>query len=130
MIAADTSTWIAFLQGETAPDTIQLDGALRAGQVRMVPIVLAELLSAPILSPEASRQINAVRILELSEGFWHRSGRLRASIHQRGRRAMMADVLIAQCCIDHGLPLLTRDADYRIIAECGRLRLVQPTSAD
>ncbi len=28
MIAADTSTWIAFLEGETAPDTELLDQAL------------------------------------------------------------------------------------------------------
>lgn len=47
MIAADTSTWIAFLEGERAPDTELLDQALRDRQLLMVPVVLTELLSDP-----------------------------------------------------------------------------------
>ncbi len=40
MIAADTSTWIAFLEGETAPDTELLDQALGDRQLVMIPVVL------------------------------------------------------------------------------------------
>lgn len=42
MIAADTSTWIAFLEGAQAEDTGLLDKALEQKQVLMPPVVLAE----------------------------------------------------------------------------------------
>lgn len=45
MIAADTSTWIAFLEGGPGDDVQLLDKALADSQVLMVPAVLAELLS-------------------------------------------------------------------------------------
>ena len=40
MIAADTSTWIAFLQGDKGADIELLDLALRDQQVVMPPVVL------------------------------------------------------------------------------------------
>ena len=49
MIAADTSTWIAFLQGDNGEDAQLLDEALVDRQVLMVPAVLTELLSDPKL---------------------------------------------------------------------------------
>jgi hypothetical protein len=47
MIAADTSTWIAFLEGEKGEDVDLLDRALEDRQVLMPPVVLTELLSDP-----------------------------------------------------------------------------------
>ena len=47
MIAADTSTWIAFLEGTTGRDVELLDRALGDRQVLMAPAVLTELLSDP-----------------------------------------------------------------------------------
>jgi len=38
VIAADTSTWIAFLEGETPADTELLDRALGDRQLPMVPL--------------------------------------------------------------------------------------------
>jgi len=38
MIAADTSTWIAFLGGGSGDDVHLLDQALMDGQVLMVPV--------------------------------------------------------------------------------------------
>jgi uncharacterized protein with PIN domain len=49
MMAVDTSTWIAFLQGNVGQDTQLLDRALDNRQVLMVPVVLTELLSDPKL---------------------------------------------------------------------------------
>ena len=49
MIAADTSTWVAFLEGGSGEDAQLLDKALEDRQVVMVPVVLAELLSDPKL---------------------------------------------------------------------------------
>jgi uncharacterized protein with PIN domain len=47
MIATDTSTWVAFLEGEEDDDTRLLDRALAERQLHMLPIVLAELMSDP-----------------------------------------------------------------------------------
>jgi hypothetical protein len=49
MIAADTSTWVAFLEGETGDDVLLLDKAVSDRQVVMVPVVMTELLSDPRL---------------------------------------------------------------------------------
>jgi uncharacterized protein with PIN domain len=43
MIPADTSTWVAFLEGGAGGDAQLLDKALEDRQVVMVPSVLAEL---------------------------------------------------------------------------------------
>jgi hypothetical protein len=49
LIAADTSTWIAFIQGDSGKDVQLLDAALGDWQVLMLPAVIAELLSDPKL---------------------------------------------------------------------------------
>ena len=59
MIAADTSTWVAYLEGDAGEDARLLDKALADRQVVMVPVVLSELLSDPKLPtrlPKRSQQ--------------------------------------------------------------------------
>ena len=67
MIAADTSTWIAFLEGETAPDTELLDQALGDRQLVMI---LTELLSDPKLSVSVAKALCDVPSIELGTGYW------------------------------------------------------------
>ncbi len=55
MIAADTSTWIAFLQGDSGEDLQLLDKALADQQVLMAPAVLTEMLSDPKLPSSRGR---------------------------------------------------------------------------
>ena len=124
MIAADTSTWIAFLEGETAPDTELLDQALRDRQVMMVPVVLTELLSEPKLSNEVATNLCDLPAIEIGREFWQRAGALRAKVLAKRRRARLGDALIAQSCIDGGISLITRDRDFRAFAEAAGLKLV------
>ena len=56
MIAADTSTWIAFLEGDAGDDTQLLDKALEDRQVVMVPVVLTELLSDSMLPASVTKK--------------------------------------------------------------------------
>jgi predicted nuclease of predicted toxin-antitoxin system len=58
-------------------------------------------------------KIFALKTLELQAGYWYRSGELRANTLREGHKAKLADVLIAQSCIDHDVPLITNDADFR-----------------
>src|ERR1700722_6343935 len=113
MIAADTSTWVAFLQGAAGKDAERLDQALADRQGLMVPVVLSELLSDPALPPAVAQTLSEVPLLEIEDGYWYRASLLRAKVLGRGRKARLGDALIAQSCIDGGLSLLTRDRDFR-----------------
>jgi len=124
MIAADTSTWIAFLQGETADDTELLDQALQDRQLLMVPVVLTELLSDPKLPVDVARTFCDLPAIEIGRDYWQRAGALRAKVLLKRRRARLGDALIAQSCIDGGISLLTRDRDFRAFTEAAALKLV------
>jgi predicted nucleic acid-binding protein len=124
VIAADTSTWIAFLEGETAPDTELLDQALGNRQLVMIPVVLTELLSDPKLPGSVAKTLCDVPPIELGTGYWQRAGELRAKVLARRRRARLGDALIAQSCIDGRISLLTRDRDFRAFIEAAGLKLV------
>jgi len=124
MIAVDTSTWIGFLQGDGGDDTEVLDRALRDRQVLMVPVVLTEMLSDPKLPSEVSQILSELPLIEPEPGYWRRAGELRAKVLAKRRKARPGDALIAQSCIDHGIPLLTRDRDFCAFAEASGIDLV------
>lgn len=124
MIAADTSSWVAYLSGESGKDVELLDRALADGQVCLPAPVLTELLSNPKLSPRVVQNLLELPLVEPSPGFWVRAGRLRAEVLQKKRRARLADALIAQFCIDQGILLITRDGDFRAFAEAGELTIL------
>lgn len=123
MIAADTSTWIAFFEGEGGDDVQLLDKALGDRQVLMVPVVLTELLSDSQISAGVAESLKELPMLEIESGFWTRAGELRSKVLAKGRRARLGDALIAQSCVDHGVPILTRDRDFRAFAETAGLNL-------
>ena len=124
MISADTSTWIAFLEGDRGADTDLLDRALADKLVVMAPVVLTELLSDPRLDVSVGQTLAGLPLLEIHGGLWERAGRLRAGVLARRRKARLGDALIAQTCVDHQIPLLTRDRDFRAFAEAADLRIV------
>ncbi len=88
------------------------------------PVVLSELLSHPRLPSNVADLLVAMPLLEVSEGYWERAGRSRALVLAAGRKARLADALIAQSCLDHQAPLITRDRDFRHFANTGGLRLL------
>jgi len=121
MIAADTSTWVAFLEGDRGADTDLLDRALADRQLLMVPAVLTELLSDPKLPSDIARTLSEVPLIEIETDYWQRAGTLRAKVLAKRRKARLGDALIAQSCIDRGISLLTRDRDFRAFAESAGL---------
>jgi hypothetical protein len=113
VIAADTSTWISFFEGEQGDDVLALASALRSRQVVMPPPVLTELLSDPELPASVAQTLLELPLVALKDGFWHRTGRLRAKVLARKRKARLGGALIAQCCIDADIALITRDGDFK-----------------
>lgn len=123
MIAADTSSWVAFFRGEPGDDVDLLEQALADSQLRLPGPVLTELLSNPRLDAESAKDLVELPPLEPTAGFWDRAGRLRASVIARGRKARLGDALIAQLCVDHGARLISRDRDFAAFAEAAGLAL-------
>lgn len=124
MIAADTSTWIAFFSGEEGEDVERLDEALHDRLAMMPPAVLTELLSDPKPSADLEAMLCEIPLLDPSVGYWARAGRLRATVLAKRKKARLGDALIAQSCLDHRLPLITRDRDFMAFADAAGLDLV------
>jgi predicted nucleic acid-binding protein len=122
--ALDSSSLIAYLAGRDRADTRLVDAALHRGDAVLPPVVVAEMLSQPGLAPQIVELIDAVAMLALRDGYWKRVGETRARVLAKGRRARLADALIAQACIDHDVPLITHDADFRHFAAVSTLRLL------
>jgi hypothetical protein len=130
MIAVDTSTWIGFLEGDGGQDADLLDRALQDRQVLMVPAVLTEVLSDPELPSDVAQTLSELPPIEVEPGYWQRAGELRAKVLAKHRPARLGDALIAQSCIDRGVPLLTRDRDLRAFADAAGLDLVMGSAAN
>jgi len=124
VIAADTSTWIAFFQGAAGRDVELLDRALGDRQVLMPPPVLTELFSDPKLPSDVRATLSELPLLQIADGFWGRAGELRATVLRGRRKARLGDALIAQACVDNGVALVTRDRDFRAFAVAAGLDLV------
>jgi predicted nucleic acid-binding protein len=130
MIAADTSTWVVYLEGGGGEDVQLLDRALGDRQVVIAPVVLTELLSDPKLPSGVAKKLSEVPLIEIVSGYWQRAGALRAKVLAKRHRARLGDALIAQSCIDQGIPLLTRDRDFRAFAQVAGLDLVLGSESD
>jgi len=122
--AIDSSSLIAYLAGRDRADTRLVHAALERGDAVLPPVVVTEVLSQPGLPPRVVELIQAMATLNITDGYWERAGDARARLIAKGRRATLADALIAQACIDHDVPLVTHDADFRRFAEHTGLRLL------
>jgi predicted nucleic acid-binding protein len=77
----------------------------------------------------ASQTLAELPLIEVAPGYWQRAGELRAKVLAMRRKARLEYVLIAQSCIDRGIPLLTRDRDFRAFADAAGLDLVIGSAA-
>lgn len=119
MIAADTSSLRRYFDGKRGFDVNRVARAVEEDDLIVPPVVVAELLSDPALPPRYAERISALQMLELRAGYWVRTGDLRANTLRAGHKAKLADVLIAQACIDHDVALITNDADFRHFLPAG-----------
>lgn len=119
MIAADTSSIVAYLSGEAGRDVELVDAAVIGRELVLPPPVVSELWSKPdraLLEP----LLDGTPVLEITDGFWRRVGDSRRVLLAQGLKAAMADALVAQCCIDADVALIARDRDYRHFEQwCG-----------
>ncbi len=125
MIACDTSVLIDYLEQIDSPYTRRLEEALDQENLWLPPVVVTELYGAK--TKEISRWnilTNEVPLLEIYDGYWDRAGSARRKLLLLKHKARLGDALIAQSCIDHDVPLLSRDADYKLYAKHHGLKLL------
>lgn len=121
MIVPDASVLIPWLSG--GENAHALTPYIEVDQVILAPVVVAEALSGPNTPDDLAAAVAEFPILATRRGYWVRAGLLRRQMLRAGRRARLADTLLAQSCLDHDLPLLTRDGDFQAFAEVANLRL-------
>ena len=120
MIAIDTSSLIAYLSGLD----VEATGLALEHRQAVLPPVLSELLSELRLRANVKDLLVALPMLDLVDGYWERAGLLQAKTLARKRKAALADVLVAQACLDHDVELVTRDHDFDALAVMAGLRLI------
>jgi predicted nucleic acid-binding protein len=124
VVAADTSSMVAFLQGDLGADVERVREALAGDQLVLPPPVFTELVSDPRIEDAVVDQLRAIRKHALGSDSWERAGRLRAAVLRRKGRARLGDALIAQFCLDNDLPLITRDRGFGHFAAVSKLEIV------
>jgi len=124
MICADTSSMMALLGGEQGQDVNLVRNALADRSLVLAPAVVSELLSDRELPAAIEPYVLDTPQLEVKPGYWERAGKLRARMQRHHSRAKLADALIAQSCLDHGVLLVTRDRDFTSFQKLAGLRLL------
>ena len=124
MICADTSSLVALLGGEAGRDVDMVRQALSDRLLCVSPISVTELLSDPDPTPSLGELVTQIPRLDISRGYWERAGELRTQMFRLKLRPKVADTLIAQSCLDHGVPLITRDRDFSSFQKIAGLRLL------
>jgi predicted nucleic acid-binding protein len=125
VIAADASVVIAWLNWVDCPEVRALKTLVSERSLIMPGAALTETLSSPNLADADRFALSEIPVLPVREDYWVRAGHLRGAVLRMGRRVRLGDALIAQACIDADVPLLTRDADFRVFAEVGGLKLYE-----
>jgi predicted nucleic acid-binding protein len=118
VIAADTSSLIAYLNRAGGDDIDRIEAAMSSDTLRLAPMVITELATGGATSVQEF--LATAVLLPITDGYWLRAGINRRLLRSKGLKAATSDTLIAQCCIDADVPLIARDTDFRHFAEwCG-----------
>ena len=128
-IFVDTSVWSLALRRDSPPDVPEvrrLREALGADAVHTTGLVLQELLQG-CRGPRARAQIidrfAAIAVIVPTRDDHIDAARLRNACRRRGIQLGTIDALLAQLCIAHELVMLSKDRDFRLIADSTALRL-------
>jgi predicted nucleic acid-binding protein len=119
VIALDTSACSRYFDDIRDERSIAAGAALEERVAVFPPVVVTELLSNLQITEAAKALVSNTPMLPLLDGYWQRAAVLRSNVLLRGLKAAVADCLIAQSCIDHDIPLITYDRDFRHFMPAG-----------
>ena len=113
MIGVDTSSLRRYLRNDVSGATARIARAVTIGEVMLPPIVLTEALSDVNLSEGDRRRTLDLPLMPLFHGYWYRAGNLRHWLFENRLKAPAADCLVAQACLDMGIPLISSDREFK-----------------
>ena len=122
MIIADTSVWIDYFKGIDRPETVLLDEKLDSDLVAIGDLILLEILQGFKSDKDYKLAKNNLLLLE-QYNFLNGDLALKASDNYRKLRkkgitiTKTNDVIIASYCIEHKIPLLFSDRDFKPFVE-------------
>jgi predicted nucleic acid-binding protein len=119
-ICVDSSVVIPYLNNETFPEIALFQNLLVSDYIVFSPFVVAEILSYPYLTQQDYDFTTQIQCLPFTPEMHIRAGLTRAFLLQKEYKPKLPDTFIAQGCIDHNIPLLTRDVGFKVFEkECG-----------
>lgn len=121
MILVDTSAWIDFFRG-VEPLAARVDELLESGEAALCGPIVTELRRG--LSSATERKtvlvlLGGCVLLPDPTMLWEHAGDLGFALRRKGKTVKTIDLLIATYAIAADVPLLTGDADFRVIAAAG-----------
>jgi len=128
----DTSVWIDFFNGYESRESMRLANAIAEGEPIVVPgLVLTEILLGLRGDAEAARIADLLgafdEISDPSRADYTEAARIYRVCRARGFTIRSTiDCLIAQLSLRDGASLLTKDRDFKAIAQCLPLQLLEP----
>lgn len=127
MILVDSSVWIDYFSGNGSPETDFLDGMLGVSAVAIGDLILTEVLQGFRHDKDyktARRLLGELTIFELlGTKMAVKSANNFRKLRKKGITIRKtADVIIASFCIEHSLPLLFSDKDFKPFVEHLSLR--------
>ncbi|MCO6411495.1 MAG: PIN domain nuclease [Thiogranum sp.] len=122
MILVDSSIWIDYFSGNGSPETDFLDGMLGVSAVAIGDLILTEVLQGFRHDKDyktAKRLLGELTIFELlGTKMAVKSANNFRKLRKKGITIRKtADVIIASFCIEHNLPLLYSDKDFKPFVE-------------
>jgi len=118
VIVVDSSVWIDFFNGRGAPHVERLRSLLGADEIIVGDLMLCEVLQG-LESERAARDVEALlRRFDIAPMVGDTNavaaGRNFRSLRRRGITVRKTiDMLIGTWCIEHRVPLLHNDSDFR-----------------
>lgn len=113
MIAVDTSVLIDFSRGSSTRGATIFEKCLFEGTIVLPEPVLFEVISGPAITSEVESAFLALPRLVALPGYWERAAILRRRLLKKRVKARAMDCLVAQICIDHRVPLISSDKDFK-----------------
>jgi predicted nucleic acid-binding protein len=129
-VLVDSSVWIDLLNDTATAHREALARAIKAPEpIFITGLILTEILQG-LRSDAAARRVanmmSAFRMVgELEPDDYRKAATLYRACRDQGVTLRSTiDCVIAQTCLKHNLPLLSRDKDFESIAQVSPLRLV------
>jgi len=118
MILVDSSVWIDYFSGNSSPETDFLDGVLGVSAIAIGDLILTEVLQGFRHDKDyktARRLLEELTIFELlGIKMAVKSADNFRKLRKKGVTIRKtADVIIASFCVEHNLPLLFSDRDFK-----------------